>query len=61
MPPLSVHVALGKYELAFAFGKTEPASDDVESSEAPVELMPIMSESERDHFGFARYDRPECY
>lgn len=59
MPPFSIHAALGRYELAIAFGRSEPEAE--EPDEPSAELMPIMSESERDMFGFARFDRPEVF
>lgn len=61
MPPFSIHAALGKYELAIAFGKSETTPEPEPESESVAELMPVLSESDRDLFGFRRLDRPEAF
>lgn len=67
MPPFSLRAALGKYEFAVAFGKSDDASDapDEDADEEDglaQEFMPVLTEIEREpSFGFRRWDRPDAY
>ena len=60
MRPFSAHIVLLGHELAVAFGQSDPA-EPADEPEAVAELMPVLSETERDVFGFSRFDRPDAY
>ena len=57
LPPFTLQLALGTYELAFAAGQREESPGDPEDSPEPIqELMPVIAETERAVFGLAGTD-----